>query len=822
MLETALGVLNTVPRLIEGGATNAMQVAKGKKSFGQGLLDTAKELNPYSTTTGETPLAELGMEPGLARTALGFGLDIAAPVGPVGAAAGLGAKLLGKGVGKAAMKVAPEVSGKVVKGFNDAFVLYPGLDTFVGKSGLTAQDRLRLNESQIHAAHAAVKNELAKIFAGIQDADRAKIADYMNDPVTFALSDQTHLDAASKAKTLLDNQFAREIEKGVQHRWKLGDSGEVLLDDQLKPISNKIDNYYPWVMPARDGRNVLEVNALPTANRFNKARTLEDWAAAKDAGAEVDPIQAISKRINVGERAATNAGLFEDMAKEFGVELKKGARLPQGYRRLNPDRLQLVDLDKLDALQGVVLPNEIADALEKNHVIFKDPQGFGALLKNINQGFKTVVTSWNPAHHANNLHGNMALMAMGGMTPQGIARAYSPGELRNLTTLLGDPLKPTPQNVLDTLRNQKLVPNMTVGDALDAAKKYNLFGSSEASIDLERALGHDKGVIGRITDKARYNSSRYIEDPAKWALFKDQLLKGKSAEQAAIHVKNHLFDYAELTDTEKAIRDYGLMPFYTWMRKNLPLQAQKATEGSLGLESLNPMAKQTFRRLNLTYDLPNKLNPAQEGIQDPQWMREDGYVPNPLAPEGEDGSRQMVRLANPSLDLNKLSPNALASQLGPIPKTLIELATGRDLRTGKQVLGTPDGYVAANPLSAVLEQARMKGAPLGPLAAGAQSTIDGKVIQPEAIAFALNHIPQPWVPYLQRVAGDPGETIGTKMNTPIGKKVMSFVLQGLGLTMRDITPEQQLQIFQKLMDNLTDKPIKNEMIKATGAALRNQ
>ena len=44
-------------------------------------------------------------------------------------------------------------------------------------------------------------------------------------------------------------------------------------------------------------------------------------------------------------------------------------------------------------------------------------------------------------------------------------------------------------------------------------------------------------------------------------------------DQAAIHVKKHLFDYDNLSKFEKEFMRRGI-PFYTWTRKNLALQLQ--------------------------------------------------------------------------------------------------------------------------------------------------------------------------------------------------------------------------------------------------------
>jgi len=64
-----------------------------------------------------------------------------------------------------------------------------------------------------------------------------------------------------------------------------------------------------------------------------------------------------------------------------------------------------------------------------------------------------------------------------------------------------------------------------------------------------------------------------IENNAKLALYMHFLQKGFTEESAALQVKKYLFDYADLTDFERKWLKHWI-PFYTWTRKNLPLQIE--------------------------------------------------------------------------------------------------------------------------------------------------------------------------------------------------------------------------------------------------------
>lgn len=84
---------------------------------------------------------------------------------------------------------------------------------------------------------------------------------------------------------------------------------------------------------------------------------------------------------------------------------------------------------------------------------------------------------------------------------------------------------------------------------------------------------YGQGKLPSLVDAGAYVANR-IEQNARIALYLDGLNRGMSEYQAAVRTKRFLFDYGELTDFEKTWMR-RLMPFYTWTRKNLPLQIQQ-------------------------------------------------------------------------------------------------------------------------------------------------------------------------------------------------------------------------------------------------------
>lgn len=64
-----------------------------------------------------------------------------------------------------------------------------------------------------------------------------------------------------------------------------------------------------------------------------------------------------------------------------------------------------------------------------------------------------------------------------------------------------------------------------------------------------------------------------VENNARIAHFIDKLKSGSTIDDAVMSVKKYLFNYQDLTEFEKTVMK-RVMPFYTWTRKNVPLQLE--------------------------------------------------------------------------------------------------------------------------------------------------------------------------------------------------------------------------------------------------------
>ena len=148
-------------------------------------------------------------------------------------------------------------------------------------------------------------------------------------------------------------------------------------------------------------------------------------------------------------------------------------------------------------------------------------------------------------------------------------------------------------------------------------------------------------------------------------LNKKTLGEGMNADEAAQSVKRFLFDYGELTPFE---RDYmkTIIPFYTWMRKNIPLQFQ--------------MIAQQPERYSAVPKLQHALEAMSaewEGIPTPDYFDDINAMRMPVTSEAlplnDSGMPLYFAPDLPYGDLNRLNMKDMVSSMTPFLKTWAEI-----------------------------------------------------------------------------------------------------------------------------------------------------
>ena len=239
-------------------------------------------------------------------------------------------------------------------------------------------------------------------------------------------------------------------------------------------------------------------------------------------------------------------------------------------------------------IPGVKFPKEVADRLNRSYQTLTNNEEISKFLK-VYDGAQNWWKMWSlgarPAYHAKNTVGNLWNNYLAGVTtpkPYADAAAFQ--------------VKLAKNNMNGSIAGYK------TDELYEAMATRGIFGEGQYSGDITRTVEDvlKGGSSNPFTLSTRnpilrggFKVGQTIEDNARIALFIDSLNKGKNFDQAASQVRKYLFDYGDLSPFERSTLK-RLMPFYTWSRKNLPLQLEAIVR--------HP-------------DKVNKLNLARENIQ---------------------------------------------------------------------------------------------------------------------------------------------------------------------------------------------------------------
>lgn len=169
-------------------------------------------------------------------------------------------------------------------------------------------------------------------------------------------------------------------------------------------------------------------------------------------------------------------------------------------------------------------------------------------------------------------------------------------------------------------------------------------------------------VLGKPAELGRATGNR-VEEYSRAVNFVAHLKQGFSPEEAADISRKYHFDYQELTEFEQSIK--RAMPFYTWARKNIPLQLESLLNNPTPYLALS-RAQETGAEMTGT-DIQNL----------PDYARRDFAVP---FGKSKDGRTKVFSAGMPAGDLF-YNWKDLAGSLNPLIKVPLEMYTGQNFLT---------------------------------------------------------------------------------------------------------------------------------------------
>lgn len=338
--------------------------------------------------------------------------------------------------------------------------------------------------------------------------------------------------------------------------------------------------------------------------------------------------------------------IYENISKEY---------LFGKYTAIEPDKLELKHLAENDGKHIYKVPRINWNTQEKTmkRYLEEDSQAFIKVVDNLSNIFKTQALM-SPRYTVNNFIGNV----INTYTTCGTGIV----DLANV------------KHVNGILKDKKGSIN---GYSYDEIRMQStLSGLSNTQISYELASGNTKDKLNRLATKGgnsnlwektkgfTTNVNNWVEDKSKIANVVALLREGNTLSSAIESTKKALFDYSDLTDFEtKTLK--RIVPFYTFMRKNAPLQLDNM---------INNPAK--FYRVNKIVPESQSYMTEEDRTNLPEYMQDYMYL----------GGNKMFNLNSPSTGAKEtLTFNGAMNSLNPYLKVPFELYQNRKFFNGKEV-----------------------------------------------------------------------------------------------------------------------------------------
>jgi len=383
--------------------------------------------------------------------------------------------------------------------------------------------------------------------------------------------------------------------------------------------------------------NSIFKRVAPDLDQLNEIRRLLGKSELSLDPGVVGAIQANDVARLVGRQQ------YVDRLREFGVPVLKRDALPAGMQRV-----------KIKGLGDLAFPETVAGHIDSTYKAFSNIEEVNDFVKaydkllNLWEGTATFI---NPAFHSRNAVSNHWQMWLAGVSnPVTHAKGY--------LYKLG---KEIPKGA-----DAKYVKEF-------AESGLSRTGAFTADISKEVSKWQDNWLFN-VGGKA----GDFLEDSAKLSLYLDKRAKGYNPQAAAMEVRKYLFDYSDLTAFEKNVMK-RIFPFYTWTRKNLPLQVATLIQKPEKILIISK-AKAAIEDSRGGESMPEKYLP--------EWLKEAYPI---YFGSSDNGLQRFIKLEGflPTVDLNQLGRIAngeiFLESLSPIIKTPIELVANYDFYFENQI-----------------------------------------------------------------------------------------------------------------------------------------
>ncbi|NTW31064.1 MAG: hypothetical protein HGB12_00245 [Bacteroidetes bacterium] len=556
--------------------------------------------------------------------------------------------------------------------------------------GKLADQFMNLNkENKFHPDIPSIENNMRKLLAEKTNINNLSgdTVDMLTENVNYLTHVMTpeakkiylELDAKSRGKT---GEYFRSYISNPSYRQRGLQGSRAEIDKYI--IGKKGDKLTPFAQDVMKDAEELKASGdlvgykdkVDFANKINELGSRLRQSGGRFFDSDVDKLLAV--------RAARSArtiqqAVFYDEIKQFGFDT--------GFRdgiKLEKPRVNIA------GLSDKYFHPDIARAIERFYDFTGDDRGVKKIF-NLMRQFQTFWKSTTlafPATVLRNILGNIMNSFLVVDNPAKFIDSFKDAVLAT---------KGKSYNIIT-----KSGKNVGIQTVLKEAEQHGIMGTTLVTTDVMREIEktqNTKGVIEQGLRTAAKTINQAIpfskmneaaESYSKLALFIDRVKSGKSYDEAADEVYKVLFDYGDLTSTDQAIK--SVAPFWTWTRKNLPLQ----------ISNLLSVPSRTIIKMENSF---NQNKPSDEHL-DKRYMSDLlATAPNIKVGKDKTGKPTFMLLEGlvPFFDISRLirvgsgvAESGMAGgvsafiddtvrDMSPLIKTPLEIVTNRDFQTHRDL-----------------------------------------------------------------------------------------------------------------------------------------
>lgn len=323
--------------------------------------------------------------------------------------------------------------------------------------------------------------------------------------------------------------------------------------------------------------------------------------------------------------------------------------------------------DIVPRLEGKFVHPEVARQLKRSEYLFFTDSGFEEVMRYVAKAtniIKAVQVGYNPSFTVRNIVGEglMNLFAGVSLRSHELARRALAGEAG------------LQKWVKEFQEQGGWYAGVTRGNLAQSVRQTTeqeakvLLGGKRHTVDVimpGTKIVPNPNVIREISD---YGDKLY-----RMAHYIDRRMKGLGVEEAMSDVRKFHVDYQDLTLTEKKLFR-NIVPYYTYLRKNLPIQLRIMLEQPGYLTAVSKLVANA----STTLGSPMLSRYATENLALPLYQKEDGDV-------------QVLNWNLPIMDLGRIHTNLEGNfreqmgSLNPLIKVPFELVMNRSISTDRPI-----------------------------------------------------------------------------------------------------------------------------------------